>query len=102
MKKPILLDLPMFIETPRLLLRPPCIGEGNMLNAAILETFEILNKFMLWANEKPSVKDSEEVVRREAANWILKSKEDPELMLFILDKKTNDPELNVTWSDKSN
>jgi ribosomal-protein-serine acetyltransferase len=61
-----------------------------MLSAAILESFEELNKFMLWANEKPSLDESEEVVRRAAANWILKSKEDPELMLFILDKRSND------------
>jgi ribosomal-protein-serine acetyltransferase len=88
-KKPILLDLPMFIETPRLVLRPPRVGEGAMLNAAIIESFETLNKFMLWAKEKPSLDDSEEVVRREAANWILKPKDDPELMLLILDKKTN-------------
>lgn len=89
-RKPILLDLPMQIETPRLLLRPPQIGEGKLLNATILESFDILHQFMLWAKEKPSLDDSEEVVRREAAHWILKPKDDPELMLFILDKKTND------------
>ena len=45
---------------------------------------------MLWAAEKPTLDDSEEVVRREAANWILKKTDDPELMLFILDKSTNE------------
>jgi hypothetical protein len=42
---------------------------------------------MPWANVKPSLDDSEEIVRREAANWIFKKKEDTELMLLILDKK---------------
>jgi ribosomal-protein-serine acetyltransferase len=87
---PILIDLPIPIETPRLLMRPPKIGDGAMLNAAVLESFDLLNKFMLWANEKPSLEESEEIVRREAANWIFKKKEDPELMLLILDRKTND------------
>lgn len=87
---PILIDLPIPIETPRLMLRPPKIGDGAMLNAAVLESFDLLNKFMLWANDKPSLEESEEIVRREAANWIFKKKDDPELMLLILDKKTHD------------
>jgi RimJ/RimL family protein N-acetyltransferase len=87
---PILIDLPIPIVTPRLLIRPPKIGDGAMLNSAVLESFDLLNKFMSWANVKPSLDDSEEIVRREAANWIFKKKEDPELMLLILDKKTND------------
>ncbi len=90
MKKPILLDLPLFIETPRILLRPPCRGEGKILNAAILENFELLTQFMPWAREKPSLETSEEVVRKAVANWILKANEEPGLMLFILDKETQD------------
>lgn len=82
-------DFPMPIETPRLLLRPPQIGEGQILNETILESFDTLNKFMHWANEKPSLETSEEVVRKAAANWILKKDEDPNLMLFIFDKSTN-------------
>lgn len=69
--KPILIDLPTSIETPRLLLRPPHIGEGTLLNAAVIESFEMLHKFMPWAKEKPSLDDSEEVVRKAVANWIL-------------------------------
>lgn len=85
-----LIDLPTHIETPRLLLRPPQANEGKILNTAILESFELLNKYMLWAKEKPSLEESETVVKREAQNWILKRRNDPELMLFILDKNTND------------
>lgn len=88
--KPILFNLPVPITTPRLLIRPPAIGDGTLLNAAVLESFEMLKIYMPWAKEKPTLDDSEEVIRREAANWILKKKEDPELMLLILDKKTND------------
>jgi len=34
--KPILLDLLMPIITPRLLIRPPQVGDGKMLNVACL------------------------------------------------------------------
>ena len=86
----IRLDLPTHIETPRLLLRPPRANEGKILNEAILESFELLSQYMLWAKEKPTLQESEVVVKREAQNWILKRKADPELMLFILDKKNHD------------
>jgi ribosomal-protein-serine acetyltransferase len=87
--KPILLNFPVPIITPRLILRPPQIGDGRMLNEAVLESFDVLNKFMPWAKEKPSVNDSEEYVRQAAANWILKKNDEPYLPLFIIDKKTN-------------
>ncbi|HAU0262628.1 TPA: GNAT family N-acetyltransferase [Legionella pneumophila] len=87
--KPILLDLPMPITTPRLLIRPPQIGDGSMLNAAVIESFDTLKLYMPWANERPSLEDSEEVVRREAAHWILKPKTDPELMLLILERNSH-------------
>lgn len=38
--KPILLDLPMPIITPRLLLRPPQPGDGIALNAAVSESYD--------------------------------------------------------------
>ena len=71
-------------------MRPPQANEGKILNTAVLESFELLNKYMLWAKEKPSLEESEAVVKREAQNWILNKKSDPELMLLILDKNTND------------
>ena len=57
--KPILLDLPTQITTPRLLLRPPKIGDGVIVNEAVSESFENLREYMPWAKEKPSVEDSE-------------------------------------------
>jgi RimJ/RimL family protein N-acetyltransferase len=86
--KPILLDLPVPIITPRLILRPPQIGDGVVVNEAILESFAILNESVLWAKEKPSVEDSEEFVRQAAANWILKNNDEPYLPLFIFNKET--------------
>ncbi len=83
-------ELPTQIETPRLILRPPQVNEGKLLNTAVLESFELLHQYMLWAKEKPSLEESEAVVKREAKNWVLKRKSDPELLLFIVDKTTHD------------
>lgn len=87
--KPILLDLPVPIITPRLILRPPQIGDGIVVNEAVLESFNVLNQFMPWAKEKPSVEESEEFARQAAANWILKNNDEPYLPLFMFDKETN-------------
>lgn len=86
--KPILLDLPLPISTPRLILKPPQSGDGAIINEAILESFNLLNQFMPWAKEKPSVYESEEFARQSAANWILKNNDEPYLPLLIFDKKT--------------
>ncbi len=75
--KPILIDLPMPILTPRLLIRPPQVGDGIALNEAVIESFETLSRFMGWAKEKPSIEDSEEQVRLCAANWYKKKVRNP-------------------------
>src|SRR5271168_2431593 len=87
--KPILMDFPMPITTPRLLIRPPILGDGVALNEAIIESYENLRNNMAWAKEKPSLDDSEEIVRQAAANWILKKDEEPYLPLFMFDLKNN-------------
>jgi len=87
--KPILLDFPVPIITPRLMLKPPQVGDGAVINEAVLESFEELQQFMPWAKEKPSIDDSEEFARQAAANWILKNNVEPYLPLSIFDKKTN-------------
>ncbi|MBP9777843.1 MAG: GNAT family N-acetyltransferase [Rickettsiaceae bacterium] len=87
--KPILIDFPMPIITPRLLLRPPQLGDGTALNAAVVESFDNIKQTMPWAKEKPSLEESEEFVRQSAANWILKKNEEPYLPLFIFSKEDN-------------
>jgi RimJ/RimL family protein N-acetyltransferase len=46
---PVLIDVPMPIRTPRLLLRPKQVGDGAITSAAVLETWEELHKWMRWA-----------------------------------------------------
>jgi len=87
--KPLLLDLPMPIMTPRLVLRPPRVGDGVIVNAAVLESFDQLHPFMPWARKKQSPEETEEFVRQAAANWILKKSEEPWLPLFVFQKETD-------------
>jgi len=87
--KPVLLDFPMPIITPRLILRAPKIGDGITLNEAVLESFDNLHRFMHWAKEKPTIADSEEHVKSSIANWELKKNEEPYLPLYIFNKITN-------------
>lgn len=87
--KPILLDLPMPIITPQLLLRPPRPGDGIALNTAVLESYDNIRHTMPWAKERPSLEESEEFVRQSAANWILKKDDEPYLPLLIFSKKDN-------------
>ena len=80
----------MPIITPRLLICPPQIGDGLVLNAAILESFEVLHEFMDWAKATPSINDSEEHIRQASANWILKKNAEPWLQLLIFDKHSGE------------
>ncbi len=78
--KPILVDLPVPILTPRLLIRPVLAGDGKEINAAVIESLEELKPFMPWAQKAPSVEESEESVRKSTAQWILR--EDLRLSLY--------------------
>jgi len=80
--KPILLDLPMPIITPRLCIRPPQIGDGTVVNVAILESLETLQQFTDWAKNTPTLDDTEIFVRQAVANWILKVNDEPYLPLI--------------------
>src|ERR1700721_610249 len=46
---PTLIDLPMPIRTPRLLIRPRKPGDGEFALAAITETWDELHRWMWWA-----------------------------------------------------
>lgn len=78
--KPILLDFPDAFETERLIIRAPRAGDGRALNEAVCESLEYLKPWMPWAHHAPSLEESEELVRRGAARWLLR--EDLWLLLF--------------------
>jgi RimJ/RimL family protein N-acetyltransferase len=48
----VLIDLPMPIHTPRLTIRPKQVGDGAITSAAVAETWDELNRWMRWAENK--------------------------------------------------
>lgn len=82
--KPILLNIPERIETPRLLLRPMQAGDGASMREAIAETMEDLKPWMPWVrNGVGDENHYEEQVRQGYSRWILRE----DLWLGIFDKK---------------
>jgi RimJ/RimL family protein N-acetyltransferase len=72
-QRPILLDLPFPIRTPRLLIRPPQTGDGRGLNEAVRESVGDLSPWMPWARGTlPSIEDSEENCRRAQVRFLLR------------------------------
>ena len=49
---PVLIDVPMPIRTPRLLIRPKQVGDGAITSAAVAETWDELHKWMRWAEDR--------------------------------------------------
>ncbi len=82
-------NLPNFImpiTTPRLTLRPPELADAKVANAAILESFEDLSRFMPWAKTPPSLNETTDFIQQAMANWVVKKSEEPYLPLFIFEK----------------
>ncbi len=86
--KPILREVPTAFETERLLIRAPQPNEGEILNAAILESLKDLQPWMPWVHPAPTVENSEihsreahaKFLTREELYWRLWSKENGELV----------------------
>lgn len=85
-QRPVLIDLPDVIETERLVLRAPRPGDGAAINAAILETWDTLQRWMPWARERPSVAESEEVARQMSAAFVTRT--DLPMVVFRKDSRT--------------
>ncbi|MDX2161482.1 MAG: GNAT family N-acetyltransferase [bacterium] len=73
-------DLPEELSTPRMILRPPRIGDGTIVNEAVRETFPALNQWMPWARHMPSIAETETVMREAAARW--RTKDELTLLMF--------------------
>lgn len=83
---PVLLDLPDAIETDRLVLRSPLPGDGPAMNAAILDTWGALHRWMPWARERPTVEQTEQIARQHRASFITRA--DLPMFMFLRDGKT--------------
>jgi RimJ/RimL family protein N-acetyltransferase len=71
---PVLIDIPIPIRTPRLLLRPKQVGDGAITAAAVAETWDELHKWMRWAQHLDAfTSESMEIRnRRVMASFILR------------------------------
>lgn len=79
-QRPILFDIPDSFESERLVLRAPRPGDGEALNAAVIESLAELRPWMPWALQAPTLADSEEYVRRSAVKYA--AREDLPLLLW--------------------
>lgn len=69
---PVLIDVPMPIVTPRLILRNVLPGDGAEVYDAKLETWDSLHRWMPWAKDKETPQADEINVRKAYARFILR------------------------------
>jgi len=81
---PLLLDIPESLETERLTIRAPQAGDGSMVYEAIHESIEQLRPWLPWAQEAPSLEQSETGVRQARLRYLERS----DLRLYLLHKDT--------------
>lgn len=83
---PAQLTIPRTIETARLVLRPVEPGDVAGLNAAILESWESLHRWMPWARERPTLEHSAEMARKMEADFA--ARRDLSLLILLRDNGT--------------
>jgi RimJ/RimL family protein N-acetyltransferase len=68
---PLLLDVPLQLETDRLILRAPLhIGDGNIVNQAIRDSFNELKEWLPFAQELPTVEETQINLRNAHINFL--------------------------------
>lgn len=81
---PILLDIPSQLESDRLLIRAPQAGDGAAMNEAIRESMTELQPWMPWAQQIPTVQESEAHLRLAQVKFM----ERQDLQLLLIEKST--------------
>ncbi|MBM7587627.1 RimJ/RimL family protein N-acetyltransferase [Bacillus pakistanensis] len=89
---PLLLDVPLKLETERLILRAPLqTGDGNMVNQAIRDSFNELKAWLPFAQEQPSVEETEINLRNAHINFLKR-----ESFRFLIFHKGTDDFIGTT------
>lgn len=70
---PILLDLPMPIQTPRLLIKPRQVGEGAAIAKAVRESLDHLKPWMPFAKTEPMIEQMEEHCRKSLSEFVART-----------------------------
>lgn len=81
---PILISVPETFESNRLIIRSPLWGDGAMVNEAVKESMEELRRWMNWAQQIPTIEESEIIARQGRINFLDRS----DLKLYLLLKET--------------
>lgn len=87
----ILIDLPMPIVTPRLILRPVQTGDGAALYEALEETWDALRRWMAWTDEGKSPEKAEIYARQKHAAFIRRE----DIAIVGIERDTGRP---VIWT----
>ncbi|MDT0122537.1 GNAT family N-acetyltransferase [Paenibacillus sp. RRE4] len=83
---PMMLDFPESFDTERLTIRSPQWGDGADVNEAIRESVEELRPWLPFAENIPSLEESEVTVRKARLRFLERS----DLMLHLRDKATDE------------
>jgi RimJ/RimL family protein N-acetyltransferase len=89
MTSALLRDIPLQLQTERLLIRCPRPGDGSLVHAAVVESLVALREFpasLPWAMFEPSVAASEKFCRQGQANYLLRTK--LPMLLFLKGSNT--------------
>jgi RimJ/RimL family protein N-acetyltransferase len=70
---PILLDVPVELQTQRLILRTPRPGEGKIVYPSVRASIEELKTWMPWASDAYNEDAAEEWCRKAAADFIVRN-----------------------------
>ncbi|WP_409305936.1 GNAT family N-acetyltransferase [Peribacillus sp. SCS-155] len=77
---PSLLELPASVETQRLLLRMPLVGDGKVVNKAIRESIRELKPWLPFVQNTPEVEETEVNIREAHARFL--RREDLRYLIF--------------------
>jgi len=67
---PLLIDVPLEFDSPRLVLRCPRPGDGAVLHDAVCASLDDLRPWMPWAQAAPTPDESEALCRRFQADYL--------------------------------
>jgi RimJ/RimL family protein N-acetyltransferase len=81
---PILLQIPESFESDRLIIRAPLWEDGKMVNEAINESINELQPWMPWAQQIPTLEESEKISRQGRVHFLERS----DLRLYLIHKTT--------------
>ncbi|WP_342555708.1 GNAT family N-acetyltransferase [Paenibacillus sp. FSL R7-0652] len=84
--RPIMLDFPESFHTERLTIRAPRPGDGIQVNEAIRESAEQLRPWLPFAENIPSIEESEFNVRKARVQFLERS----DLMLHLRDRASDE------------